>query len=45
MNRHRVLTAHTADLDMPTLEAARALLDAVFEGDMTDARPAVLTAA
>jgi aminoglycoside 2'-N-acetyltransferase I len=29
-------TAHTADLDTATLEAARALLNAVFEGDMTD---------
>jgi len=31
-----VHSAHTADLDIPTLRAARALLDAVFEGDMTD---------
>ena len=31
-----VRTAHTADLDAATLEAARALLDAVFEGDMSD---------
>jgi aminoglycoside 2'-N-acetyltransferase I len=31
-----VRTAHTADLDTATLRAARALLDAVFEGDMTD---------
>ena len=29
-------TAHTADLDLATLRAARTLLDAVFEGDMTD---------
>ena len=29
-------TAHTADVDPATLRAARALLDAVFEGDMTD---------
>ena len=29
-------TAHTADLDRATLDAARALLDAVFEGEMTD---------
>ena len=29
-------TAHTADLDAATLGTARALLDAVFEGDMTD---------
>jgi aminoglycoside 2'-N-acetyltransferase I len=29
-------TAHTADLDGGTLTAARGLLDAVFEGDMTD---------
>jgi aminoglycoside 2'-N-acetyltransferase I len=28
--------AHTADLDRATLVAARALLDAVFEGEMTD---------
>ncbi|MPZ89701.1 MAG: GNAT family N-acetyltransferase [Nitriliruptorales bacterium] len=31
-----VRTAHTADLDAATLKAARALLDEVFEGDMTD---------
>jgi aminoglycoside 2'-N-acetyltransferase I len=31
-----VRTAHTADLDPATLRAARRLLDAVFEGDMTD---------
>jgi aminoglycoside 2'-N-acetyltransferase I len=31
-----VRTAHTADLDAGTLRAARALLDAVFEGEMTD---------
>jgi aminoglycoside 2'-N-acetyltransferase I len=31
-----VQTAHTADLDPATLAAARSLLDAVFEGDMTD---------
>jgi aminoglycoside 2'-N-acetyltransferase I len=31
-----VRTAHTADLDTATLEAARALLDDVFEGEMTD---------
>jgi aminoglycoside 2'-N-acetyltransferase I len=29
-------TAHTADLDTATLNAARALLDDVFEGDLTD---------
>ena len=29
-------TAHTADLDTGTLAAARALLDTVFGGDMTD---------
>ena len=29
-------TAHTADLDAATLRAARDLLEAVFEGDMTD---------
>ena len=29
-------TAHTADLDAATLDAARGLLDAVFEGDMSD---------
>jgi aminoglycoside 2'-N-acetyltransferase I len=32
----RVRTAHTADLDEPTLTAARALLDVVFDGEMTD---------
>lgn len=31
-----VRTAHTADLEPATLGAARALLDAVFEGDMSD---------
>lgn len=31
-----VRTAHTADLDVSTLGTARALLDDVFEGDMTD---------
>jgi aminoglycoside 2'-N-acetyltransferase I len=31
-----VRTAHTADLDIATLEAVRSLLDAVFEGDMSD---------
>jgi aminoglycoside 2'-N-acetyltransferase I len=31
-----VRIAHTADLDGAILEAARTLLDAVFEGDMTD---------
>jgi aminoglycoside 2'-N-acetyltransferase I len=31
-----VRTAHTADLDQATLRAARELLDAVFEGDMTE---------
>ena len=31
-----VRTAHTADLEPATLEAARTLLDAVFEGDMSD---------
>jgi aminoglycoside 2'-N-acetyltransferase I len=31
-----IRTAHTADLDADTLEAARALLDDVFKGDMTD---------
>jgi aminoglycoside 2'-N-acetyltransferase I len=31
-----VRTAHTADLDAVTLEVARALLDAVFEGELTD---------
>lgn len=31
-----VRTAHTADLDATTLNVARALLDDVFEGDMTD---------
>ena len=34
--RSRVRIAHTADLDRRTLEAARALLDHVFEGDMSD---------
>jgi aminoglycoside 2'-N-acetyltransferase I len=29
-------TAHTADLDRATLDAARALLEAVFEGELTD---------
>ena len=29
-------TAHTADLDARTLSAARALLDDVFEGELTD---------
>ena len=32
-----VRTAHTAGLDAPTRIAARALLDGVFAGDMTDA--------
>lgn len=32
-----VRTAHTADLDDATREAARGLLHAVFEGDFTDA--------
>ncbi|HEY0409709.1 MAG TPA: GNAT family N-acetyltransferase [Candidatus Dormibacteraeota bacterium] len=32
----QVRTAHTADLDAATLEAARALLQDVFEGDLTD---------
>ena len=31
-----VRVAHTAELDAATLDAARALLDDVFEGDMTD---------
>lgn len=31
-----IRTAHTADLDAAILEAARALLDDVFQGDMTD---------
>jgi aminoglycoside 2'-N-acetyltransferase I len=31
-----VRTAHTADLDGPTLKATRALLDLVFEGDLSD---------
>jgi aminoglycoside 2'-N-acetyltransferase I len=31
-----VRTAHTADLDLATLEAAKALLEAVFAGEMTD---------
>jgi aminoglycoside 2'-N-acetyltransferase I len=30
-------TAHTANLDAATLAAARALLDEVFEGELTDA--------
>ena len=34
--RIRVHTAHTADLDIPTLRAARALLDDVFGAEMTD---------
>jgi aminoglycoside 2'-N-acetyltransferase I len=29
-------TAHTADLDRATLEAARALLEAAFEGELTE---------
>jgi aminoglycoside 2'-N-acetyltransferase I len=29
-------TAHTADLDAPTLAKARALLDEAFQGDMSD---------
>ena len=33
---HELTTAHTADLDTPTRRTARALLDAVFEGEMTD---------
>jgi aminoglycoside 2'-N-acetyltransferase I len=32
----RVRTAHTADLDAATLAAARALLDEVFAGELTD---------
>jgi aminoglycoside 2'-N-acetyltransferase I len=32
-----LLLAHTADLDAPTLARSRALLDDVFEGDMTAA--------
>jgi aminoglycoside 2'-N-acetyltransferase I len=31
-----IRTAHTADLDIGTLEAARALLYEVFEGDLSD---------
>jgi aminoglycoside 2'-N-acetyltransferase I len=31
-----VRIAHTSDLDTPTLEAARALLDDVFAGEMTE---------
>ena len=31
-----IRTAHTADLDAATLATARALLDDVFEGDMSD---------
>lgn len=31
-----IRTAHTADLDAPTLAAARELLDDVFDGDFTD---------
>ncbi len=31
-----VRTAHTADLDVTTLRAARTLLDEVFEGELTD---------
>jgi aminoglycoside 2'-N-acetyltransferase I len=31
-----VRTVHTADLDVATLEAAKALLEAVFAGEMTD---------
>ncbi len=31
-----VRTSHTADVDASTLEVARALLDHVFEGEMTD---------
>ena len=31
-----VRTAHTAELDAATLDAARALLDDVFDGDLTD---------
>jgi aminoglycoside 2'-N-acetyltransferase I len=31
-----VRITHTADLDQPTLAAARSLLDDVFEGEMTD---------
>ncbi len=31
-----VHTAHTAELDAATLNAARILLDAVFEGDMSN---------
>lgn len=32
----RVQTAHTSDLDAATLRAARSLLEAVFEGDVTE---------
>ncbi len=32
----RIRTGHTADLDADTLQAARALLDDVFDRDMTD---------
>ncbi|MES4908792.1 MULTISPECIES: GNAT family N-acetyltransferase [unclassified Streptomyces] len=31
-----IRTAHTSDLDLAVLKAARALLDDVFEGDMSD---------
>ena len=31
-----VRTPHTADVDPATLAAARALLDAVFEGEVSD---------
>ncbi len=31
-----VRTAHTADLDATTLDAARSLLDAVFDGELDD---------
>ncbi len=31
-----VRTAHTADLDVATLDAARSVLEAVFAGDLTD---------
>jgi hypothetical protein len=31
-----VHTAHTADLDAATLRASRALLDLVFEGDLSE---------
>ena len=33
---HELRTAHTSDLDAPTLRAARALLDAVFADDMSE---------